>query len=79
MHRQEEITLVSEYSEGLSLPTLIKPASFCQIFVLSAISPEKMPAALLNVARVLKPGGHVLLRDYADGDLAQVGPYVFLV
>lgn len=36
-----------------------------------------MPAALLKVAQVLKPGGHVLLRDYAEGDLAQVGSYRF--
>ena len=42
------------------------------VFVLSAISPEKMHAALANVARVLKPGsGRLLFRDYAQGDLAQ--------
>ncbi|CAI5485483.1 unnamed protein product [Closterium sp. Naga37s-1] len=41
------------------------------VFVLSAISPEKMPLAVANVATVLKPGGHVLVRDYAAGDLAQ--------
>ncbi|CAN6456163.1 unnamed protein product [Victoria cruziana] len=41
------------------------------IFMLSAVSPEKMPLVLQNIRRVLKPNGHVLLRDYAIGDLAQ--------
>ena len=42
------------------------------VFVLSAISPERMGDALANVAAVLKPGtGKVLFRDYALGDQAQ--------
>lgn len=41
------------------------------IFVLSAVSPEKMSQALQNIGHVLKPNGHVLVRDYATGDLAQ--------
>ncbi|KAL9274117.1 tRNA N(3)-methylcytidine methyltransferase METTL6-like protein [Drosera capensis] len=41
------------------------------IFVLSAVSPDKMTLVLQNIRHVLKPNGRVLLRDYATGDLAQ--------
>ncbi|KAK7310694.1 hypothetical protein RJT34_08361 [Clitoria ternatea] len=41
------------------------------IFMLSAVSPEKMPLVLQNVRKVIKPNGYVLFRDYATGDLAQ--------
>ncbi|KAL6768508.1 hypothetical protein ACKKBF_B11000 [Auxenochlorella protothecoides x Auxenochlorella symbiontica] len=40
-------------------------------FVLSALSPETMPRALENLKPSLVPGGRVLVRDYARGDLAQ--------
>jgi tRNAThr (cytosine32-N3)-methyltransferase len=42
------------------------------IFIFSALSPQQWQKAVLNVARVLKPGGFVLFRDYGRGDLAQV-------
>ncbi|KAK8301304.1 hypothetical protein V6Z12_D04G013000 [Gossypium hirsutum] len=42
------------------------------IFMLSAVSPHKMPSILQNIKRVLKPDGYVLLRDYAIGDFAQL-------
>ncbi|KAL3824473.1 hypothetical protein ACJIZ3_020502 [Penstemon smallii] len=42
------------------------------IFMLSAVSPTKMPIVLQNLKKILKPNGHVLLRDYAVGDFAQV-------
>ncbi|GLC70128.1 hypothetical protein PLESTF_000927500 [Pleodorina starrii] len=42
------------------------------IFVLSAIHPQRMAAAVHNVARCLRPAsGRLLFRDYAEGDLAQ--------
>ncbi|KAJ4717851.1 Methyltransferase-like protein [Melia azedarach] len=42
------------------------------IFMLSAVSPKKMPLILQNIKAVLKPDGYVLVRDYAIGDFAQV-------
>jgi tRNAThr (cytosine32-N3)-methyltransferase len=42
------------------------------IFIMSALAPNQWNAALRNIYRVLKPGGHVLFRDYGRGDLAQV-------
>ncbi|MBA0665650.1 hypothetical protein Goklo_002137 [Gossypium klotzschianum] len=53
----------------------INPSSvdvITMIFMLSAVSPHKMPSILQNIKRVLKPDGYVLLRDYAIGDFAQV-------
>ncbi|XP_020969128.1 methyltransferase-like protein 6 isoform X7 [Arachis ipaensis] len=41
------------------------------IFMLSAVSPEKMPLVLQNVRKIIKPNGYVLFRDYATEDLAQ--------
>ncbi|CAI9114370.1 OLC1v1015086C5 [Oldenlandia corymbosa var. corymbosa] len=43
-----------------------------KIFMLSAVSPNKMPQVLQNLKTILKPNGHILLRDYALGDSAQV-------
>ncbi|KJE90994.1 hypothetical protein CAOG_02204 [Capsaspora owczarzaki ATCC 30864] len=42
------------------------------IFVLSAVDPSKMQDAMTRLARLLKPGGALLLRDYGRHDLTQL-------
>eukprot|EP01059_Diplonema_ambulator_P015766 TRINITY_DN2696_c0_g1_i2.p1 TRINITY_DN2696_c0_g1~~TRINITY_DN2696_c0_g1_i2.p1 ORF type:complete len:335 (+),score=50.77 TRINITY_DN2696_c0_g1_i2:111-1007(+) len=41
------------------------------IFVLSAISPAKMPTAVAHIAQKLAPSAVLYFRDYCQGDLAQ--------
>lgn len=41
------------------------------IFVLSAVPPEQQLAGISNLFALLKPGGKLLFRDYATGDMAQ--------
>ncbi|KAI9203981.1 S-adenosyl-L-methionine-dependent methyltransferase [Polychytrium aggregatum] len=57
---------IPEYIEPESLDVCI-----C-IFVLSAVHPDTWARAVDNIYKMLKPGGLVLLRDYARYDLAQL-------
>lgn len=41
------------------------------IFVLSSVPPDQQLAGLQNLFALLKPGGKLLFRDYASGDMAQ--------
>lgn len=54
---------------------LIAPASLdiiTLIFTLSALKPDSMQATISNLASLLKPGGLILFRDYAQFDLSQL-------
>jgi len=42
------------------------------IFVLSAVSPEKMSSLINKLAKLLKVGGSILFRDYAEEDMAHI-------
>ncbi|KNC46267.1 uncharacterized protein AMSG_02720 [Thecamonas trahens ATCC 50062] len=42
------------------------------IFVLSAIAPEHHPDVMAKMARAIRPGGLILMRDYGRYDLAQL-------
>ncbi|PWN23740.1 S-adenosyl-L-methionine-dependent methyltransferase [Microstroma glucosiphilum] len=44
----------------------------CLIFCLSALHPREWAQAALNLKRLLKPGGLILVRDYARYDLPQL-------
>lgn len=57
------------------LPTEVEPESvdiIILIFVLSALHPSEWRRAVLNVHKMLKPGGLVLFRDYGRYDLTQL-------
>ncbi len=52
---------------------IIEPVDACTtIFVLSALPPESLQAAVVNIWNCLKPGGWWFIRDYAVGDAAQL-------
>ncbi|KAL8522253.1 hypothetical protein ACS0TY_012405 [Phlomoides rotata] len=76
-HKDFEETRVNAFVCDLTVDDLcahVAPSSVdivTMIFVLSAVSPGKMPTVVQNIRKVLKPNGRVLFRDYATGDLAQ--------
>lgn len=41
------------------------------IFVLSAVPPDRQITGVMHIVSLLKPGGRILFRDYAVGDMAQ--------
>ncbi|KAG9451813.1 hypothetical protein H6P81_004717 [Aristolochia fimbriata] len=76
-HKEFREDKVNAFTCDLTVDDLVEkipPSSVdivTMVFVLSAISPEKMPLVLQNIRKVLKPNGHLMVRDYATGDLAQ--------
>lgn len=58
-----------------ALPDGVEPHSVdiaVMVFVFSALAPEQWQQAVDNLAKILKPGGKILFRDYGRYDLAQV-------
>ncbi|KAI9107126.1 hypothetical protein K1719_022654 [Acacia pycnantha] len=76
-HKDYKESCASAFISDLTVDDLnkeISPSSVdivTMIFMLSAVSPEKMPLVLQNIRKVMKPNGYVLFRDYAAGDFAQ--------
>ncbi|KAK4274560.1 hypothetical protein QN277_017761 [Acacia crassicarpa] len=76
-HKEFEESRVCAFVSDLTSDDLCKQISpssvdiVTMIFMLSAVSPEKMHQVLQNIRRVIKPSGYLLFRDYATGDLAQ--------
>lgn len=63
---------VADITKNDALVQVTEPLDFITcIFVLSAIAPEHHKISLENLLARLKPGGCILFRDYAAGDLAQ--------
>ncbi|KAL7121883.1 hypothetical protein ACP275_01G011500 [Erythranthe tilingii] len=77
MHKDFTEARVNAFVSDLTVDDLsmhLAPSSvdiITMMFVLSAVSPEKMPTVVQNIRKVLKPNGRILFRDYAIGDLAQ--------
>ncbi|CDK24737.1 unnamed protein product [Kuraishia capsulata CBS 1993] len=59
----------------LELPETVEPHSvdiLIMVFVFSALEPAQWDHAVNNLQKLMKPGGHILFRDYGRYDLAQV-------
>lgn len=60
---------------GEELPADLTKSSvdvIIMIFIFSALEPKQWSQAVKNVFTLLKPGGELLFRDYAHGDLAMI-------
>lgn len=58
-----------------NLPEGVEPHSVdiaVMVFVFSALAPAQWNQAVENLAKIMKPGGKILFRDYGRYDLAQV-------
>ncbi|KAL7212451.1 hypothetical protein ACSBR2_015191 [Camellia fascicularis] len=53
---------------------IVTMLTFKKIFMLSLVSPKKMPLVLQNIRKVLKPNGSLLFHDSAIGVFAQERP-----
>lgn len=62
-------------NEEGQIPENMEPNScdiVIMVFIFSALHPDQWKRAVDNLAKVLKPGGQILFRDYARYDLAQL-------
>lgn len=68
---QSDIT--QAFSHDQHFPVASESLDFIMlIFTLSAINPQEMSATIISLAKLLKPGGMLLLRDYGRYDLTQL-------